>query len=76
MDSTLGSSTQVLGALAAGAVFKYGSLLWLSKAGKVKEYVGRVSQVLIYPVKSVREINVKVANLTRHGLKHNGVSDR
>ena len=76
MDTTLDSSAQVLGALAAGAAFKYASLMWMNRAGKAREYVGRVSKVLIYPLKSVREIETKVADLTKHGLKYNGIADR
>ena len=69
------SSTQVLCALAAGTAFKYASLIWMNRS-KGKEYVGKVSKLLIYPVKSVRELEVKEADMTRHGLKFNGVADR
>lgn len=75
METNLDSTAQVLCALAAGTVFKYASLLWLNK-NKGREYVGKVSNILIYPVKSVRELTVKAAELTRHGLKYNGVADR
>ena len=69
------TSTQVLCALAAGTVFKYASLMWM-KRNKAKEYVGKVSKLLIYPVKSVRELDVQQADMTKHGLKFNGVADR
>ena len=73
MDSD--TSTQVFYALAAGTLFKYASLMWM-KRNKAKEYVGKVSKLLIYPVKSARELDVKQADMTRHGLKFNGVADR
>lgn len=69
------SSTQVLCALAAGSILKYASLLWMNK-GKRKEYVGKISKLLIYPVKSMRGFEVQEADVTRHGLTYKGVADR
>ena len=69
-------TTQLLVGLAAGTVIKYTALRWIG-ASKRKEYVGKVSQVYIYPVKSVRELpGLKQATMTKHGLKFQGVGDR
>ena len=67
---------QILGGLAAIALFKTVGLSVLSRS-KRKEYVGKVSRVLVYPVKSVRELpDIKVAKLTKHGVKFGDVADR
>ena len=69
------SSKQVLCALLAGSVFKYATFVWMNM-GKGKQCVGKVSKLLLYPLKAARELEVSEAKLTRHGLKYKGAADR
>ena len=64
-------------AIISGFIIK-GVLSWYKrKITNKKEYVGKVSQLLIYPLKSSRELpDVQTAEVTRHGLKIKGVVDR
>lgn len=67
----------VLSALASGAVFKLAALSWVQQRRREKfVYVGDVSGLWLYPVKSCRPTAIERAECTETGLRHNGVTDR
>lgn len=66
----------VLIVLGVGATFKALALSWISSK-KRKQYVGKISKIYVYPLKSAKHLpNVTNASLTKHGLMINGVTDR
>ncbi|XP_045160089.1 mitochondrial amidoxime-reducing component 1-like [Mercenaria mercenaria] len=64
-------------ALAAGATLKYAALRWVG-GHRRKEFVGKVSKVFVYPLKSGRELPgcLKKVSLKKHGIYTDGVGDR
>lgn len=64
-------------ALAAGATLKYAALRWVGSNIR-KEYVGKVSRVFVYPLKSGRELPGRLdkVSLKKHGIYTSGVGDR
>ncbi|XP_045160180.2 mitochondrial amidoxime-reducing component 1-like [Mercenaria mercenaria] len=66
----------VLIALGVGATFKASALTWIASA-RQKQYVGKISRINVFPLKSARELqNVTHVKLTKHGLMIQGLSDR
>lgn len=69
-------NTEILVALITGATIKT-AVFWLLRNRHEKKYVGRVSDICIYPIKSAGRLgNVTSAELTNFGLATNGVKDR
>lgn len=73
-DSTL----VVFATLAGGAVLKYAAFVYLSrKAQQMKfQFVGKVSELLVYPIKSCRGMTMESTHCNRLGVWHQGVGDR
>lgn len=72
----LSEDKSVLFALLTGSTLKH-VLFWLLRNRNVKTYVGRVSEICVYPVKSARRIQqVSSALATEIGLSVDGVRDR
>ena len=66
----------VLIALGVGSTFKITALSWIARR-KRKEYVGKVSKINVFPLKSARELqNVTAVAFTKHGLMTQGLTDR
>ncbi|WAR19218.1 MARC1-like protein [Mya arenaria] len=66
----------VFAAVVAGSFLKHVGLR-LTRNRNVKEYVGTVSQINVYPLKSAKNLqNVTTANITTQGLICDGVGDR
>ncbi|XP_052097835.1 mitochondrial amidoxime reducing component 2-like isoform X1 [Mytilus californianus] len=64
-------------ALATASTIKYiGASLCRLKKLATYEFVGKVTALDLYPVKSCGAISLQSANCTRGGLKHSGVTDR
>ena len=69
-------SVVILSALFGYSAAKY-AVLWLMRNTGVKEYVGNVSEIFVYPLKSGKALEgVTAANITKHGVTANGVGDR
>lgn len=63
-------------ALGTGLAFKVSALTWIASK-RHKEYVGVVSKIFVYPLKSAKHLsNITNVMLTKHGLRINGISDR
>ena len=62
--------------LLAGAIAKYVGLFWLSRKPGKLILVGKVSGLVIYPIKACRGIPVRTAKVGHHGLEVEGVKDR
>lgn len=68
--------SRVLVALVAGATVK-NAIFWLLRNKHVKRYVGTVSSINVYPVKSARALqDVSSADLTKLGFVKDGAGDR
>ncbi|XP_060601564.1 mitochondrial amidoxime-reducing component 1-like [Ruditapes philippinarum] len=66
----------VLIALGIGTTFKVSALSWIAYK-RQKVYVGQVSRINVFPLKSARELqNITNVTLTKHGLMTKGLSDR
>lgn len=64
--------------LAGGAVVKSLALMYITFTHR-KKYVGKVSRLFVFPVKSVRELNggsLPEVTLTKHGVKFGEFGDR
>lgn len=68
---------QILLALGASSALKY-ALMYLMKDRKPNnlEFVGRISRLNLYPVKSLKDVSLPQANCTKKGLEFNGFFDR
>ena len=53
-----------------------GAILWRRKKLANFEYVGNVSAINLYPVKSTAPIALQSARCTKHGLCFEGIHDR
>ena len=53
-----------------------GAILWRRKKFANFEYVGNVSAINLYPVKSTAPISLQSAQCTKHGLCSEGIHDR
>lgn len=70
-------NTDLLIALVAGATVKSVVFWLLRNRNDKKKYVGRVSDICIYPIKSAGRLkDLTSAELTHYGLETNGVKDR
>ncbi|CAD5123406.1 DgyrCDS11757 [Dimorphilus gyrociliatus] len=68
---------QVLLALGASAIAKYLAMYFMeNKKPDNLEYVGKISSLKLFPVKSLGEIDIKRANCTKMGLEYEGFFDR
>lgn len=72
----MSDSAMLFFTLVASSGLKAALLLWLGDR-KRKEYVGIVSELYVYPLKSGRELkNLKRVVLTKYGFVSRGLSDR
>lgn len=68
------SPAAVLGTLAAGALIKHLGAAYTAKKDFV--YVGKVSELYVWPVKSCGGLKVQSGQCESTGLFHGGVGDR
>lgn len=77
------SSAAIFATLVAGSALKLGAGLYLyrsklSPASRIEgyEFVGRVSELWCFPIKSFRGLQIEEGECTKFGLKWSGVTDR
>ena len=72
----LSSEQELLIALVTGASVKT-FIFWLLSNRHKKRYIGQVSDICLYPVKSAGRLkDLREADLTKFGLEIDGVRDR